>query len=163
MTKVVLDSNVWDKLALSTEAQNRILSLCNDRRMEILVPDTLHQELMSSPFKGIPDWFPIRIITDSVFVLNQSWLNHARLGEGKVYKQHLGESSQRKDAIIVDTTDTDADFFVSEDIRARTRYAALRGSEKSMNFREFCKRFLGLEIKVAGPNEVKPRIFCELS
>ena len=153
MTKVVLDCNVWDKLALFTEAQNRIRRLCFAGEMEIVVPDTLHRELKVSPFQGIPDWFPVRIVSDSLFVLDHSRLNHARLGEGNVYREHLGESTSRNDAIIVDTTDTDAAFFVSEDIRARTRYAALRGSEKSMGFDEFCKRFLGLDIKATDPTE----------
>ena len=68
-------------------------------------------------------------------------------------REHLGESKQRNDAMIVDAADSDADIFVSEDIRARTRYAALRGSETSMNLCEFCKRFLVRDIKVAGPSE----------
>lgn len=153
MTKVVFDCNVWDKLALFTEVQNRIRRLCIAGEMEVVVPDTLRRELKESPFQGIPDWFPVRTIPDSVFVPDQSWLDHARLGEGKVYREHLGESTQRKDAIIVDAADSDADIFVSEDRRARTRYAALRGSEKSMNLCEFCKRFLVRDIKVAGPSE----------
>lgn len=153
MTKVVLDCNVWDKLALFTEAQDRIRRLCIAGDMEIVIPDSLHRELMESPFQGIPDWFPVRIVSDSVFVLDHSVLNHARLGEGEIYREHLGESKQRNDAIIVDAADSDADIFVSEDKRARTRYASLRGTEKSMDFDEFCKRFFGLKTKATDPTE----------
>ena len=153
LTSVVFDANVWDKLALFTEVLGLIRRLCIAGKMEIVVPDTLHRELKVSPFQGIPDWFPVRIVSDSVFVLDHSVLNHARLGEGEIYREHLGESKQRNDAIIVDAADSDADISVSEDKRARTRYASLRGTEKSMDFDEFCKRFLGLEIKTTDPTE----------
>lgn len=153
LTRVVLDANVWDSLALFKEVQDRIRVLCIAGEMTIVMPDTLHRELKESPFQGIPDWFPVRIVSDSVFVLDHSVLNHARLGEGEIYREHLGESKQRNDAIIVDAADSDADIFVSEDRRARKRYAAIRGSEKSLDFSAFCIKFLGLEIKATDPTE----------
>lgn len=144
MTKVVLDCNVWDKLSLDHDGCARIRALCESGALEILVPDTLALQLQCSPFGGVPPWFPTSLTTDSVFVLNHTRLGFGRLGSGGVFTAHRGDSQQIADAVIVDSADTDADVFVSEDKRARKRYADLRGDARSLCYEEFRTRILKL-------------------
>jgi hypothetical protein len=143
MIKAVLDANIWDKLAQDDEARGRARLLCDAGDLEIVVPDTLLQQLEESPFGGVPDWFPTSVIADSVFVLDHSRLDSARLGDGEMFTAHRGSSKQIADAAIVDAADTDADVFVSEDRRARERYAKLRDRGRSVDYARFRQEILG--------------------
>jgi len=49
---------------------------------------------------------------------------------------------QTSDAVIVDAADNDADVFVSEDRRARERYATLRDRSRSLDYARFRAEFL---------------------
>jgi hypothetical protein len=144
ITKIVLDANIWDKLAVDEPARERIRSLCEVSSLEIIIPDTLLRQLEVSPFGGVPDWFPTDVIPDSVFVLDHSRLGFARLGEGDVFTAHRGESQQISDAVIVDSADYDADLFVSEDRRARERYAKLRNRGRALDYARFRTEVLTL-------------------
>ena len=144
MTRIVLDANIWDKLAGDAPARERICSLCKASALQIVVPDTLLQQLKASPFAGVPDWFPADVIPDSVFVLDHSRLGFARLGEGELFTAHRGESQQISDAVIVDSADYDADLFVSEDRRARERYATLRNCGRALDYARFRTEVLTL-------------------
>jgi hypothetical protein len=145
MTKVVLDANIWDKLAADELARERIRSLCEAAVLEVVVPHTLLQQLEASPFAGVPDWFPTDVIPDSVSVLGHWRLGFARLGDGEIFTSHLGKSQQVSDAVIVDAADIDADAFVSEDRRARERYATtLRDRGRSLDSARFRAEILRL-------------------
>lgn len=144
MSKAVLDTNIWDKLAGDDQARGRIRTLCEAGQLEIVVPDTLLQQLEASPFSGVPEWFPTTVIADSVFVLDHSRLDFARLGDGDMFTAHRGASKQISDAIIVDAADNDADVFVSEDRRARERYAKLRDRGRALDYARFRVEILGL-------------------
>lgn len=145
MIKIVLDSNIWNKLAEDDLAKSRVQSLCDTGELQVLVPDTLLQQLKASPFGGVPDWFPAELISDSVFVLDHSRLDFARLGDGTMFTAHRGASQQISDAVIVDVADTDADVFVSEDQRARNRYAKLREAKRALDYVRFRQDILGLQ------------------
>ena len=136
-TKALLDTNVWDKLALDASARNKIRTLCEIGAHEIVVPNTLLRELEESPFGGVPEWFPVTLITDSVGVWDHSQWDHARFSDGKMFRDHCGGSQNVSDAVIVSSADGDADIFVSEDNRARNRYATLRGKQRSLCYSEF--------------------------
>ena len=144
MIKIVLDSNIWDKLAQDEMAKSRVQSLCGAGELQVLMPDTLLQQLKASPFEGVPHWFPAELISDGVFVLGHSRLGFARLGDGTMFTAHRGASQQISDAVIVDVADTDADVFVSEDRRARERYARLRDPNRALDYARFRQEILGL-------------------
>jgi hypothetical protein len=144
MIKVVLDANIWDKLARDDDACERIRSMCESHLLEVVVSDTLLRELKASPFPGVPHWFPAQLTSDSVFVLDHSRLGFARLGDGEIFSAHRGDSKKVSDAVIVDAADSDADVFVSEDRRARDRYAMLRDWSKSLDYKRFRNEILGL-------------------
>jgi hypothetical protein len=144
MTKVVLDANIWDKLAKDSEACERIRSMCEAAQLEVVVPDTLLRELEVSPFGGVPDWFPTQLTSDNVFVCDHSRLGSARLGDGEIFSAHRGDSKKVSDAVIVDAADSDANVFVSEDRRARERYVMLRDRSKSLDYARFRSELLRL-------------------
>lgn len=145
MTRIVLDANIWDKLAHDDVARARIRHLCENGALVVVVPDTLLRQLEASPFAGVPDWFPTEIAPDSVSVLDHSRLDSVRLGSGDIFACHLGESNQVSDAVLVDTADVDADVFISEDVRARKRYARLRDEGRSLDYKTFRAEVLEFE------------------
>ncbi len=91
----------------------------------------------SEPFFGVPNWFPTTATADSVAVLGNWTLGDACLGEGEVYAAHLGQSQQFSDAIIVDAVHSEAAIFVSDDRRARKRYAELTDGSQALTYTEF--------------------------
>jgi hypothetical protein len=145
VTKVVLDANIFDKLANDEPARVRVSMLCGIATLAVVVPDTVRRQLLNSPFGGVPDWFPSMAIPDSVFILDHLHLDVARLGNGDTYTAHLGASGQFPDAVIVDAADNEADVFVSEDRRARRHYAKLRGQGRALNYERCCADLLSLE------------------
>jgi hypothetical protein len=142
--RVVLDCNIWDRLARDEEARLRIAALISLACHSILIPATLRRELEASHFGGVPTWFPVEGILDGVFVLNHSRLGEARAGDGVVFSDHRGESAQTSDAVLVDTAHLYADVFVTEDKRARRRYARVAGSSRSIDYSTFRAQILGL-------------------
>lgn len=135
--RIVLDCNIWDELNVDDRARERTLELCESGEVEVVVPETLRQQLDASPFNGIPNWFPTTLLPDSVFVLDHCLLGLARLGSGETYTSHKGDSKQISDAVIVDCADTDADVFVSQDRRARERYAGIRDRGRALDYSRF--------------------------
>jgi hypothetical protein len=144
MKKIVLDCNVYDLLARDRVAVDRIRELVTDGEMKVLVPASLASELCASPFRGVPDWFPSESVADTVFILDHSRLDEARLGDGETYTAHLGTSRKVADAVLADTAELNADGFVSEDGRARRGLARAGKKCEAMTFAEFRARILGL-------------------
>ena len=113
-------------------------------RLKVVIPTTLKQELLNSLFKGIPDWFPVSEINGSVFVLDHSRLDEANLGSGKAYSGHLGKFRKVSDVVLADLAYTEGVIFVSEDKRARERFAKFAGLKSSLDFATFRTNILEL-------------------
>ena len=111
--------------------------MCLSNKLKVVVSTTLKQELLRSPFKDIPGWFPTSTMHDSVFILGHSRIGEAKLGSGEAYKNHLGESKKVPDAVLADFAHTEGAIFISEDKRARKRFAEFAGLESSLDFATF--------------------------
>lgn len=85
---VVLDTHIWDELAADTVARDRVRELCESSALAVIVPATVHHELVAGPFGSVPDWFPTTKLPDTVFVLDHSSLDQAELGEGTTFSAH---------------------------------------------------------------------------
>ena len=144
MSSVVLDCQIFDLLADDDPARHCLAELVGAEELEIVVPETLHRELLASPFGGVPDWCPATIIADRVFVLDHSRLDFARPGEGETFSAHRGASNKTSDAVLADIAHEDADLFVSEDKRARQRYGAIAGEERALDYATFRTQVLKL-------------------
>jgi len=110
--------------------------LVAQRKLIIKAPFTLIRELESSPFKGIPEWLTVEADADTLCMVGYSEVG-ARLGNGKVFEAHKGNSTKIKDSIIVDYAVNNADIFVSEDKRARNKLSRLETKIIVFNFNDF--------------------------
>lgn len=137
MLKIIFDTNIYHKLHNRPDLQEKICHLINENKLMVIVPSTIYRELEVSPFKGVPNWFRTEIIGDSVFLCDYSLTDIDRVGEGDIYNAHKGNSEKFHDAIIADTSHTDADIFVSEDNQFRQRFKKISDLCKSMSFPEF--------------------------
>lgn len=144
-TKIVLDSNTWDRLAVDEEARTRVRDMCLAGELQIVVPHRLARELADAPqFGGVPTWFESTFIPDSVAVVGEMMIGFARIGDGEIYTAHRGTKKAMADSIIVDGAATDADLYVSEDRRSREQYERLRPGH-AMDFNEFRSSVLKLQ------------------
>lgn len=137
MIKVIFDTNIWDNLETDTTTRETITKLVQAKRVQILVPDAVQFELEKSPFKGIPDFFPVSSIMDAEVIAGHSRAGCARVGNGKVYTSHRNNSNNIKDAIIAATAVTDCDVCVSEDERFRKRLKENSQRCQCLSFDEF--------------------------
>lgn len=146
MLRAVLDANVFDRLQADASTCCLLGELSRLGVVEVLVPFTVASELADSPFHGIPDWFPVTCVHDSVAVL-PFHLGSTALGPGAVYRVHLGKSSKRNDAKIVDSAAQHAALLVSNDKRCCVR--ATTAGVWAMNVDDFTRLLVTL---VAGPS-----------
>lgn len=137
MTTVLFDSNVYDKLEDDREARSAIRILSSSGKIRVIATPRVQDELTDSPFGGLPKWFPVTVESESVAVLGFWRLGMARLGVGRVYKEHRGDSKQAADAVIADSADDLVDIFVSEDRRARKRLNAISRRCTAKSYGEF--------------------------
>jgi hypothetical protein len=137
MTRVLLDTNVYDKLALDTERRARIANLVAAQRLLVIATPIIVDELALSPLGGLPDWFPVVVEPENVTVLGFARLGMARLGEGDVYTKHRGASKNIKDGIVADSADALADILVSEDARCRRRMTEISSRCVGMSYEAF--------------------------
>src|SRR5665213_2865173 len=136
-TTVLLDGNIYDRLAADLQVRLRLGRLIGLGIVRVIATPVLVDELAASPFKGFPDWFPVEVEAESVFVWGHARWGMARYSEGQTYTEHRGQSNKIVDAIIADSANSLADVLVSDDRRCRTRLASLGGQCSVMNFEQF--------------------------
>ncbi len=144
MITALLDGNIYDKLKVAPDTQSRIAELCTTEQLRVIATPVIESELAASHFGGIPDWFPVEVVDESVFVLDRAQLGRARLGEGEVYKEHRGESSQIPDGILADSAHAYADLLVSEDKRCRDRLTRISSRCVGVDYAGFVERLESL-------------------
>ena len=136
MIRVLLDGNIYDKLAADDDTRALLASCVAADGVLVIATPIVIDELNDSPFEGLPSWFPIVVEPESVFVLGFARLGAARLGDGEVLTKHRGSSSKIKDAIIADSAASIADLFVSEDKRCRKRLEEMNTKCRALTYAE---------------------------
>ena len=136
MKTVLLDGNVYNELARDTETRADLCDCVARGMLRVVCTPRIQRELMDSPFRGIPDWFPVHHELESVSVLPFR-PGETRLGRGEVYRDHRGTSQQRSDAEIADAADTYADVFVTQDKRCRSRTRKYATKCRTLSFPDF--------------------------
>ena len=137
MNTIVLDSNIYDRLATDPTRCDCLRELIHQGLVEVLVSPVVHDQLLASPFNGVPSLFPVRLISEAVAIAGVAKAGLARVGTGEVFTQHLGASDQYEDAIIAETANCDAGIFVSEDNRCRKRLKTISATLQCLNYDEF--------------------------
>ena len=134
---IILDGNIYDALAVDSQTRDAVAGLVRRGLVRVIATPVLVRELSQSPFKGVPDWFPVERESEGVAVLGHWPLGMARLGDGQVYNSHRGGSNKIADAIIADSAASLADVLVSNDQRCRKRLAELNTGCVAFTFEEF--------------------------
>jgi hypothetical protein len=131
MKKIIFDTNCFDQIAKTPDMVRKIRTCIESKKIQVI------DELSDSPFKEVPDWFPVLKLPESVFLLDYAYMDEDKLGAGKVYEQHKGISNQFKDALIADLADNDCNLVVTEDERCRRLLNKISRSCKAISFSEF--------------------------
>ncbi len=142
MICVLLDSNIYDKLAVDPEMIAIMNKKIAEGRLIVIVSPIIMDELKKSKFGGVPDFFPFTSIPEAVAAADYARADKARVGDGFTYEAHRGDSNKAKDAIIAETADSNCDIFVSEDKRCRVRLDKHAKHCKALDYEQF-KRWLG--------------------
>ena len=143
MIRVMLDSHIYDALDADVEMQISIASKVGLNSIEIIVSPTIIHEMSKSPFRGVPDFFPVVQVSEAVAICGHAIVGLCRISEGMIYKAHLGKSKKARDAMITETAEFDCGIFVSDDKRCRERFKRVATNCKAMDFNDF-KKWLSL-------------------
>lgn len=138
MKTIILDGNIYNLIDNDGATKKLIHRMIESEKIEVAVPRIVLEELKSSPFKGVPDFFPIKNISDGVAVAGLAIADAVIVGDGNTYSSHLGTSKKSKDAVLAETANNYSDIFVSEDIRCRKRLNNIQSKVKFFNYEEFC-------------------------
>ncbi len=137
MTTVILDTNIYDELKADTDTCSLVAELVAAGHLRVIATPKVRDELAAGPFGGVPDWFVVEGVIESVAVLDHWRLGEAALGTGEVFTAHRGKSNKAADAIVADSADAYADLFVSQDRRCRDRLAAISSRCAALDFAAF--------------------------
>jgi predicted nucleic acid-binding protein len=134
--KIILDTNIYDKLDSDINAQVKLKELTDKSKLVVIVTRTIFEELEKSPFGGIPSFFKTKYIGNTV---SRSGLmcSGDSLGSGVLFDAHLGKSTKINDALIVDAADLKADYLISEDKRLKSRMARVSQSCQVLSYSDF--------------------------
>jgi hypothetical protein len=143
MHTIFLDSNIYDLLEKRQDLHARLQALVAAGDVRVIVTPVMCQELSASPFRGVPQWFPIQLMPESVCVADHAFSDMAFTGPGDVFRDHRGMSEQHPDAIAADSAATFADVVVSEDRRFRRRLKLLAPGRRVFDFSGF-ETWLGI-------------------
>ena len=138
MKTIILDGNIYDLLDNDDATKKLIHRMIESKKIEVAVPRIVLEELKRSPFNGVPDFFPIKNISDGVAVVGLAVAGAVIVGDGKTYSSHLGTSKKSKDAVLAETASNYSDVFVSEDNRCRKRLNNIQSKVKCFNYEELC-------------------------
>lgn len=137
MTKIIFDTNIYDRIGDDEASRLKVCELSDSDFICIIVTPKIIDELIQSLFGGLPDWFPICYEPENVAVCGHARSGMARLGEGRDYTEHRGDSNNIADAIISDSAAAMADIVVSEDQRLVKRFNDLRTHCIAMRYATF--------------------------
>ncbi len=144
MISAILDTNIYDLLADDEEQCERIRYLITRAHFRVVVTRTIAMELYSSPFNGIPDFFPWQYVGNTVGRAGMMSAGDS-IGNGKIYDEHLGKSKKTNDALITDAAAFYADWLVSEDKRLYDRAKTINMRAKLMKYSDFRNSLIRVE------------------
>jgi hypothetical protein len=139
MHTLLFDTNIYDLLAGDQITCDRVKTGIARGSLRVVINSIVRDELAKSPFRGIPDFFPVELLADSVMVPGLAIPGLARPGKGNVFAAHIGSSKQGKDAVIADSASNFADAFISNDGRSRRRLQNLGTSCVCVSYHEFTR------------------------
>ena len=137
MKNIFLDGNIYDQLAIDEAGRGNITKLIKSGALQIIATPVIRNELSASPYKGIPNWFPVLQRPEAVAIVGEFAVGEAILDDGEVYTKHRGESTKVRDGIIAQSAHTFTDIFVTNDKRCRKRFQQIKGNCIAMDYAGF--------------------------
>ena len=137
MQRLFLDCNIYDALARDGETAALVRTALDGGLVKVIVNSVVKNELAASPFNGVPEIFAVELVSDHVAIPGLACPDLCRPGEGIIFREHIGNSHHGADAVNADTAHCEADVFVSDDRRARTRAQAHSGTLTCLTYDEF--------------------------
>lgn len=133
----LLDGMIYNLLGAEIQVRQQILALTRTNRIEIIASPVVVQELALSPFRGLPDWFPIAVVPEGIAISGLARSGMARSSTGQIYKAHLGQSKKSHDAVLAHSAHSIGATLVSDDHRCRERLKVLAGAASAFTYGEF--------------------------
>lgn len=143
LTSAVLDTNIYDRLAVDAATVQVIREQVGEGRLQIIVPRTVAQELWMSPFKGVPSFFPYVLRGNTVGRIGLMTCVDS-IGAGQTFDAHLGRSRRINDALIADAADWIAQWLVSQDAQLRSRFSKVAVTCEALSYDQFKERLEAL-------------------
>ena len=137
--KIILDTNIYDCLESDSTTRALVRAMVETGLLTVIVTRTIAEELLESPFGGIPNFFKTEYKGNTVSRCGIMCAGDS-LGSGEVFDAHLGESRKVNDALVADAAGWNADWIVSEDQRLRKRFCNQNVSCIPMSYDEFRTR-----------------------
>lgn len=134
---ILLDTNIYDKLDVNECTKQQLATLVVSGRVRVIAPCVIVDELTISPFRGIPKFFLVDKVHDGIPVAGIAKAGMAIVSDGKVFKEHLGNSKKAKDAVIVHTANNLAEIIVSDDQRCLKRIRKITNKLEVYDFDQF--------------------------
>ena len=144
MIAILLDSNIYDRLAEDLAICEQLKALIHSENVRIIVSRTVAEELTRSHFRGVPSFFPVEYVGNTVGNVNMA-VNDS-IGSGEVFTEHLGLSKKTADAYIADAASWYADWLVTEDGRLLRRAQSATSRAEPMNYATFTARLRQLNL-----------------
>jgi hypothetical protein len=132
---VVLDCNIYDKLADDEGLVRVIQEKTANGQLVVIATRRLWDEICNSPHRDLALSLNPTHFGESVMFADGCVGD--RVGSAKLYDLHLGDSNKVEDALIADAADYDADYLVSEDLRLRRQMTKFAVRCKAISFDEF--------------------------
>jgi hypothetical protein len=82
--RLYLDGNIYNLLDHDLPTRELAARLAVTHRVEFVASPVLMGELSSSPFKGLPNWFPVKVLPEGIAIFGVARSGMARASEGLV-------------------------------------------------------------------------------
>ena len=136
MKTILLDTNIFDKLAVDDAAREVLVRLHAQRAARFVVSRTTRDELERSPHSELLDQLPVEVVGNAAPIAGLMAAGDF-LGSADHYFQHKGVSNKENDAQIATAAEFHADWLVSEDDRLRKRQRALSSNVEVLAYTQF--------------------------
>ena len=146
MKRAVLDGNIYNFLERDVHVRSQVKNLIEAGALTVVLTRTVAEELWPSPFRGVPNFFPVEYIGNTVGRCGLLAAGDS-IGAGEVFDSHKGNSKKVADALIADAADCCADWLVTDDGRMRRRLAKVARRCVALSYPEFTKLVSQMSVK----------------
>lgn len=136
MKTVLLDTNIFDKLARDAKTVSLVKALCEAGIIRLITSRTVRDELRGSLGIGLLDDLSVEIVGNATPVAGIMCAGDF-LGPVNYFFYHKGYSNKENDALVAAAAEFHADWLVSEDRRLVHRHRSQSQACEAMEYVRF--------------------------